>query len=283
MTLQRSMLSGAALAAAMLLTAAAGLAAQQPLFEWRGRVDRDVELVMRGRSLQLRNVGWMDRLRERPQVYAVLPHADGYVSIRRLDGRGRVEVVQQPDRGNDYTAVIRISDNRSGADEYHIQAFWQPARGGWGNGNGGWDRGNGGWDRGDRGDRDRDGDRDDGRWNNGRGDDGRWNNGRWNDGAWGNGHGTLHWSGRVDDQVELRIQGRDVRTYNVSGEGTRGVRSSMSGALPRQDVSLHVDKHDGRGQVDVVQQPSSWNGYTAVIRIRDGRAGSDNYDFDVSW
>ncbi len=276
MTLQRSIVYGAALGAAMMLAAAAGLAAQQPLFEWRGRVDRDVELVMRGRSLQLRNVGWVERLRDRPRVYAVLPHADGYVTVRRLDGRGRIDVVQQPDRGNDYTAVIRISDNRSGADDYRIQAFWQP-RGGWGNG--GWDRGNGGWDRGDRGDRDRD----DGRWDNGRGNNGGWNNGRWNDGAWGNGHGTLHWSGSVDDVVELRIQGRNVRAINVSGEGARGVRSSLDGALPPRNLDLHVSKHEGRGQVDVMQQPSSWNGYTAVIRIRDGRAGSDYYDFDVSW
>ncbi len=277
MRLQRSMLSGAALAAAMLVTAAAGLAAQQrPLFEWSGRVDREVELVMRGRSLQLRNVGWLERIANRPRVYDVLPYQDGYVTVQRLDGRGRVDVIQQPNRGNDYTAVVRIRDDRSGDDQYRIAAYWQPAGGGWGWGNGGWDRGR---DRDDR-------DRDDGGWDNGRGNGG-WNNGRgnggWNNGGWNNGHGSLHWSGAVDDQVELRIQGRDARLMNVSGDGTRDVRTSFDGALPPRDVSLHVDKRQGRGQVDVVQQPASWNGYTAVVRIRDGRAGMGYYDFDVTW
>lgn len=285
MTLQRSLLSGAALAAAMLVTAAAGLAAQQrPLFEWSGRVDREMELVMRGRSLQLRNVGWIERIANRPRVYDGLPSQDGYVTVQRLDGRGRVDVIEQPNRGNDYTAVVRIRDDRSGDDQYRIAAYWQPAGGGWGRGNGGWDRGRGrDRDDDDRGDRRGDNGRGNGGWNNGGWNNGGWNNGGWNNGGWDNGHGTLHWSGAVDDRIELRIQGRDVRLMNMSGDGVRDVRSSFDGALPRRDVSLHVDKHQGRGQVDVVQQPAAWNGYTAVVRVRDGRGGMGFYDFDVTW
>jgi len=259
MTLQRSIATGAALAAALLVTAVAGLAAQQrPLFEWRGRVDREALLVMRGRSLELRNVSRVERLRDRPRIVDVLPRQDGFVTVRRLDGRGRVDVVEQPNRDNGYTAVIRIRDERAGDDGYRVAAYWQP-RGGRGNGSGAWDRGR------DRDDRDR---------------DGGWNSGN---GGYSNGRGLLHWSGAVDDQVELRIQGRDVRALNVSGDGVRDVRSSMDGALPRRDVALHVDKHQGRGQVDVVQRPAAWNGYTAIIRVRDGRAGVGYYDFDVSW
>ncbi len=279
MTLQRSFASGAALAAAMLFVGAASVAAQaRPLFEWQGRVDREVELVMRGRSLRVQNVNWLERLRERPRVYEVLPRQDGYVVVRRLDGRGRVDVIEQPDRDNGYTAVIRIRDDRPGADDYRIQAFWQP-RGGWG----GWNGPGPGRDRDRDGDRDRDDRGSNGGWNNGGWTNGGWNNGGWNGGGSYNGHGTLHWSGGVDDQVELRIQGRDVQFMNVSGNGTRDVRSSMDGALPRRDVSLHVDKHEGRGQVAVVQQPSAWNGYTAIVRIRDGRSGMGYYDFDVTW
>jgi len=271
MRLQRS-ISPAAMTALLVLTAAAGAAAQdRPLFEWNGRVDREVRLVMQDRSLRPQFAGWKERLgRDQTRVFSVLPRQDGWVGVRVLRGRGDVDVVEQPSRRNGYTAVIRIRDDQSGAANYRIQAFWRPAGGGWGNDNAPWDRGR---------DRNRDdGGRDDGGWNNG-----GWNNGGGNSGDWNSGRGTLRWSGSVDDVVELRIQGRDVRTVNVSGNGVRGVRSSLDGALPRRDVSLHVDKQQGRGNVSVVQRPSAWNGYTAIIRIRDGRAGAGYYALDVSW
>ncbi len=295
MTLRRSITESVALAAALVLTGAAGAVAQdRPLFEWRGRVDREIQIVMRGRDLNTHLASWQDRLlRDRQRVFSVLPREDGWVTVRRDDGRGNVDVVQQPNRGNDYTAVIRITDPRGGADDYRITAYWRPARGGWGDDNGWYGPGNGrgrdngggwgnddGWNRGQDRDRDRDhdADRDNGGWNNG-----GWNggNGSWN-GGW-NGGGRLHWSGGVDDQVEIRIQGNRVDNVNVTGDGLRDVRADLSGQLPRRDVSLHVDKREGRGTVSVVQQPSAWNNYTAVIRIRDTRAGMGYYDVDVTW
>jgi len=33
----------------------------------------------------------------------------------------------------------------------------------------------------------------------------------------------------------------------------------------------------------VVQQPSSWNNYTAVIRVYDPRSGYGAYSFDLGW
>lgn len=282
MTLQRSMTQAAALAALLVVAGAAGVAAQdQPLFEWRGRVDREIQIVMQGRDLNTHMASWQDRLlRDRQRVFSVLPRQDGFVTVRREDGRGDAEVVQQPSGRNDYTAVIRIRDARGGADDYRITAFWRPAgrdygSNGRGNGNGnGW-----GWGR----NRDRDGDDNRGGRN---GNDGGWNgnNGGWNgnNGGW-TGVGRLHWSGAVDDQADIRIQGGRVDNVNVTGNGLRNVQANLSGQLPRQDVALRVDKRQGRGSVTVVQQPSAWNNYTAVIRIRDTRSGADYYDLDVTW
>jgi len=33
----------------------------------------------------------------------------------------------------------------------------------------------------------------------------------------------------------------------------------------------------------VVQQPAVWNGFTAVVRIRDARGGPDRYDLELIW
>lgn len=271
MTLQRSMVRPAALAAALLLVGAAGAVAQErPLFEWRGRVDKEIRLEMRGRSLDTHFAGWKDLGRDRTRVFSVLPREDGWVYARVVDGRGDVDVTEQPSARNNYTAVIRVRDRRGGADNYVVQAFWRPRN----DDRGGYDRG--GWDRRDPGDRDRDDrGRNNGGWNNG-----GWNNG--NGGAW-NGRGDLRWSGSIDDELEIRIRGRDVSYRNVRGDGTRNVRANLQGELPQRDVSVRVDQHSGRGQVEVVQQPSAWNGYTAVLRVRDRNAGAGYYDFDVTW
>jgi hypothetical protein len=267
MTLQRSIAGTAALAGVLLLGAAAGAAAQErQLFEWRGRVDREVRLVMRGRSLDARFAGWNEGGRDRTQVFSIMPREEGYVTLRVQHGRGDVDVIEQPTRGNDYTAVIRIRDPRSRDAEYQLRAFWRPAGGGLGGLRWPWDRAD------DR----RDGDR------RGAGagipDPGR-------DGGWASagGSGVVHWIGRVDDEAEVRIQGGRVETSNIRGDGTRDVRADLSGELPRRDVSVRVDDREGRGRVTVIQQPSAWNGYMAIIRVRDPQSGYGRYSFDVSW
>jgi hypothetical protein len=48
-------------------------------------------------------------------------------------------------------------------------------------------------------------------------------------------------------------------------------------------VQVFVTDVNGRGSVSVVQQPSSYNGYTAVIRVYDPRPGYGDYGFDLNW
>jgi hypothetical protein len=111
--------------------------------------------------------------------------------------------------------------------------------------------------------------------------------GGWGAGDWDRDNavdGMLRWSGAVDDEVEIRIQGRNVDTRTLSGNGARDVRANLNGrALPRRDLQVRVRERQGRGTVTVVQQPGQWNGYTAVIRVRDRQGGFGYYDFDVSW
>jgi hypothetical protein len=266
---QRALTDGAALAAMLLLALPALAAAQaRPLFQWSGRVDREVRLVMRGRDLNARFASWNERGRDRTRVYSVLPREDGIVTVRVEGGRGDVDVIEQPNRRNDFTAVIRIRDPRSGAGDYRLTAYWREiGRGPAGPGS----------DRGDRNGQDRGGDPG---WTGGIGFPGPV---RPVDGAWTAGRGELRWSGLVDDEVDIRIQGNRVTYVDRRGDRTRDVREDLRGGLPRAAVRLHVDKRNGRGNVTVVQQPSSWNGYTAVLRVKDARAGADRYDLDVTW
>jgi hypothetical protein len=187
------------------------------------------------------------------------------------DRRGRDDRGSRDDRGG----WDDRGDGRGGRDD----------RGGWeargedrGRGNGrGRGRGNGRDRRDDRRDR-RDDRRDDRRA--GRDDRGGWGNGGYGDG--GSSSGVLRWSGRVDGVQEIRVRGRRADSYAVSGAGAADVRSRVDGAIGR-DARVRVLRADGRGQVQVVQQPSSANDYTAVLRIVDRQAGASYYDVEASW
>jgi hypothetical protein len=270
MTMIRSTLRTFSFALPLLAAGAPALLAQnRTLFTWTGRVDREVQISMRGRDVWTNT---NDGGRSRAHVESMLPRNDGYVRVQTQDGRGDVAVIQQPASWNNYTTIVRVRDRSSGSDRYQLSAYWESRygdnRGGYGRGNG---NGNGGYGR----DGDDDGDRLPSRI------DPRDRSG----GGWNNGSGAaLRWSGSVDSDVEIRLSGRRVDQRALSGGITRDARSSVVGdGLPRRDVQLVISQHQGRGTVYVAQQPTAYNGYTAVIRVRDPQGGYGYYDFEVDY
>ena len=283
MTMNRSTLRMFSFATTLLVAGAPALMAQnRTLFTWSGRVDREVQITMRGRDVWTNRTD-RDDTRGRANVESALPRTDGYVRVQALDGRGDVSVVQQPGASNGYTTIVRVRDRSSGSDRYRLAAYWDSRysdnRGGYG-GNGGY--GNGGYGR-------RDGDDNDG-WH--RGSDvpsridprdrsnGGWNNGN---GGWNGSGAALRWSGNVDGEIEIRLQGRRMDERVLSGGLIRDERSSVLGDTPRRDAQLVVSQHQGRGSLYVAQQPSAYNGYTAVIRVRDPQGGYGYYDFELDY
>jgi hypothetical protein len=242
----------------------------QELFEWAGRVDREVQIVMRGNQLSTRNVGNNETGRARSRVMMQMPRQDGEVVAQVMNGRGNVDVVQQPNAQNGYTTVIRIVDNAGGADNYRVAAYWENYSNGEYIGNGR-ARGRNRNDNGNRNDNDN--------------RNGGYDNRDRNNGVYGNANqGLLHWSGNVDGELEIRIQNGRVSYRNLSGAEPTGVRASGGNmSMPRSDAQVSVAQGQGRGSVNIVQQPSSYNNYTAVIRVRDPQGGYGYYDFDLVW
>jgi hypothetical protein len=95
--------------------------------------------------------------------------------------------------------------------------------------------------------------------------------------------GRMRWSGRVDDEAMVLVQGSRVSIRNVSGDRVKDEKYTFDSALPRADVVVRVEQRAGRGSVDLVEQPSRRNDFTAVIRISDKRGGSDRYEFELVW
>jgi hypothetical protein len=95
--------------------------------------------------------------------------------------------------------------------------------------------------------------------------------------------GRMHWSGRVDDEVVIMIQGTRASVRTLTGDRVRDEDFSFDSPLPRREVRMHLRKLEGRGSVDLIEEPSRRNDYSAVVRIRDKKAGADNYEFELTW
>ena len=270
------------------LAPAAVFAQGQQVFSWTGRVDREVRINLQNDRVWTQNIGSTEPGRARAQMLGRMPRQDGQLTVQVENGRGNVDVIQQPSAQNNYTAIVRIEDRASGSDLYRLVGYWQGYSNGDvysrnNNGNGvGRGRGRGrnnGSDvyRGRNRDRDRDDDDADDR-----------NGGNNNRSVYGqnNGYGNqaLHWSGNVDDELEIRIQNGRVDYRTISGAQPTSIRIDRGNLnAPRTNATVAVVQNQGRGNVFVAQQPSSWNGYTTVIRVRDPQGGYGFYDFSLMW
>ncbi|MGA9838268.1 MAG: hypothetical protein WBQ26_13210 [Gemmatimonadaceae bacterium] len=91
------------------------------------------------------------------------------------------------------------------------------------------------------------------------------------------------WNGRVDKEVQITIRDTTIATGIVGGKPVKWAYFSLEDRLPRVPGFVRVELDAGRGDVDVLQQPSASNDYAAIIRIRDKSAGADDYTLTTFW
>lgn len=92
---------------------------------WRGTVDDTVELTIRRRNVSVNTLqgrqygdgnfdfdgGGMNRNSED-------------VRVDKENGRGKVYIVQRPNRRNNWTTIVRIEDKKGGPDRYRVRVTW---------------------------------------------------------------------------------------------------------------------------------------------------------------
>ena len=91
---------------------------------WRGRVDDDVRIRIRGGSADVETIGGTAYYDGQPNFENSLPNRRVTVRLTEKRGRGEILIEQQPSRENDFTAVIRIRDTKGGASEYAFTLEW---------------------------------------------------------------------------------------------------------------------------------------------------------------
>ena len=91
---------------------------------WRGRVDDDVRIRIRGGTADVETIGGTPYYDAQPNFSNSLPNRRVSVRLTKNRGRGDIFIEQQPSRDNDFTAIIRIKDSRGGADNYEFTLDW---------------------------------------------------------------------------------------------------------------------------------------------------------------
>lgn len=91
---------------------------------WSGRVDDRGNIVIHGGELTTQNVSGNGIQTTNQNMNGRLPRRSTIVTATKSEGRGDVSVIQQPDRTNDYTAIIQVSDRNGGAGNYRIDISW---------------------------------------------------------------------------------------------------------------------------------------------------------------
>jgi hypothetical protein len=91
---------------------------------WRGRVDDDVRIRIRGGTAEVETLGGTPYNDGQPNFYNSLPYRRVTVRMTAKRGRGEIFIEQQPSRENDFTAVVRIKDTKGGASDYEFELQW---------------------------------------------------------------------------------------------------------------------------------------------------------------
>lgn len=92
---------------------------------WNGRVDDRIRVFVQGANVWGQNLTGTGFQQGSVQVNGVLPRRASQVTVRKLSGRGIAYIAEQPNRNNNFTAAVEISDTRSGSDDYRIEISWQ--------------------------------------------------------------------------------------------------------------------------------------------------------------
>ena len=92
--------------------------------EWSGTVDDTVQVIIRGRNATTNTLKGSVTYDATYNFDGRLPRDEVQLRVEKTDGRGRVIIVQQPNRRNNWTAIVRIIDDKKRSDNYSFVLYW---------------------------------------------------------------------------------------------------------------------------------------------------------------
>jgi len=192
-----------------------------------------------------------------------LPTHRELVQVSVLHGQGDVRITQQPREDNGYVLTVSIMPQGANHQRFALEFAWESQR----------DRFN---DRssGDPYSGPRDREPGDSRY---RRADNRLET------SVTPGGGTVVWNGRVDQAATIEFRGRQMEARSMRGNPVESAHATFSAAIPADGSQVRLQDVRGPGRVEIVQQPSSQNGYVAAVRVDDPGRGGGDYSFTLVW
>lgn len=82
-------------------------------------------MEVRGGQHRVKDMGGSGTQERNHRFSESLPNRDVPVSLHEIHGRGRVQLVQVPSRSNGDTAVVEVTDDKDGDDDYELELTWR--------------------------------------------------------------------------------------------------------------------------------------------------------------
>ena|SRR5687767_10275681 len=92
--------------------------------DWRGTVDDSIQIVIRNRNARVRHISGRFIDNARFNFDGRAPRNNSEVRVEKREGRGRVFIVQRPNRRNNFTTIVQIDDTKGGSDRYRFTLYW---------------------------------------------------------------------------------------------------------------------------------------------------------------
>lgn len=92
--------------------------------EWRGTVDDVIQIRIRNRNAQTKHISGRAYNDADFNFDGRAPRNNSNVRVDKRDGRGRIFIIQQPNRRNNFTTIVQIQDTKGGADRYRFTLYW---------------------------------------------------------------------------------------------------------------------------------------------------------------
>jgi hypothetical protein len=121
---KRLLFAGGVLTTLVFLGSFESVYAQRSSMEWSGTVDDVIQIRIRNRNARTQHISGRAYNDSDYYFSGRAPRENTNASVDKRDGRGRVLIIQQPNRRNNWTTIVQINDNKGGPDRYRFTVYW---------------------------------------------------------------------------------------------------------------------------------------------------------------
>lgn len=94
---------------------------------------------------------------------------------------------------------------------------------------------------------------------------------------------NVTWTGRVDGDALIVCRGNVCQVTVSSSQPVANIRYHFTNSLPNEPVKVSLDGVQGKGQIQLLEQPAASNQFAAKVLIRNPSGGANDYSFTLSW